>query len=221
MLLDKLHYIKCQASIYSCLNFSDIVDKNVLGGIYLKKFSIGLVMIVLASVIIFPASVSVVKAESYSKEMPVLLMSNNEITQSIYDADHFNTSAHLAKRLQSVADAHSLSYDEMHLYGTKELLDSVKKRLDEYRANRNELSRSMKAMSDPDAVKVLSMHHKAINSYETANTYLKKYYNSPTQYNLKMYLKYDENAYNLSLEIESISRDRYFYHLSMALNALE
>ncbi|OWA36801.1 hypothetical protein B9G55_01600 [Saccharibacillus sp. O16] len=187
----------------------------------MKKFIWGLMSIALAGVVVCPANVGAAQAGSYGEELPRSYATNSQIAQSIYNADLFNASAQLAVKLQGVADGHSLAYDEMPLYGTNEILYSVADHLNTYKLNRNQLSESMKSMSDPAAIKVLSMHLKAINSYVTANNYLKSYYNTPTQYNLNMYLKYDKNAYDLAVQIEDLSHERYLYYLNKALDALE
>lgn len=187
----------------------------------MKKLVLGLMSFTLASVIAAPVKMSAEGQNTFMKEMPIFYTSNSEIAQSIYNADLFNASAQLAVKLQHVSDGHSLAYDEMPLYGSNDILLSVEDTLDVYKSNRTQLSESMKSMSDPAAIKVLSMHLKAINGYVTANSYLKKYYKSPTQYNLNMYLKYDNNAYDLAVQIEDISQERYFYHLNKALDSLE
>lgn len=190
-------------------------------GDVLKKFALGLLTIAIAGVVAFPGSIVAEGSVSHSKDMPILYATNSEIAQSIYNADLFNASAQLAVKLQGVSDGHSLAYDEMPLYGTNDILYSVQEMLNIYKSNRNQLSDDMRSINDPAAVKVLSMHLKVINSYVTANNYLKKYYNSPTQYNLNMYLKYDENAYDLAVKVEDLSTERYFYHLNKALDGLQ
>jgi len=123
-----------------------------------------------------------------------------------------------------VRSAQRVSYYEMLLYDTDQSINDVKRQLEEAKVSRNQLSdimKTTKSINDPMATKVLSMHLKAINSYVTANMYLKQYHSAPTQYNLNMYIKHDENAYNLSVEIAELSQERYAHYMKKALNSLQ
>jgi len=189
--------------------------------IYLKK---KISLILFASMLVGTSAYAQTEKISYSREMPAFHASVSDPAQSIKNAAFFNACTQLAKGLRMIKSVHRIAYNEILLYNKEELINDVEQQLNLAKTSRSDLSenmRTLKVMNDPAATKVLSLHLKAINNYITANTYLKKYYNSPTQFNFNSFVKYDDQAYNLSVEIAELSQERYAYYMKKALNSLQ
>ncbi|MDO3411411.1 hypothetical protein QWJ34_16720 [Saccharibacillus sp. CPCC 101409] len=190
----------------------------------LKKFALGIVVAVLASTLLLPGSAGAVKADSYYEDFtdegesyPLIIDQGRAYVIRAYD---FNRMLSLGELISGTSSAHSLALREFEIYGTKQQLDMAKKKLNDLTATANTMKSELSYMTDSSVPEIFSNYTKAINRYKAANSYLYKFYKTPTKYNFNMYLKYEKEGFDLAYTGKEKSFSEYQYYMGMALDIL-